>query len=137
LQRIEAIGMLDITTELKAEKQLTRQRGVHLESGLEIFGYEIHHGISASDMAPVLRFASGSFCGSKSAAYPVWGSYLHGIFDSDLFRRWFLDTIREKKGYSRLGEIVAPYNLEAAFDRLAETVRTNIDMEKIYSLLRL
>lgn len=134
---IEALGLLDITTELKGEKQLTRQRGTHLESGHEIYGYEIHHGISTSDMLPVVRFAAGSFCGSRSTRYRVWGSYLHGIFDSDTFRRWFLDNIREKKGLPRIDQVVAPYDLEAAFDRLADTVRNSLDMDKVYRLLNL
>ncbi len=138
LKDIEAIGLLDITTELKAEKQLTRQQGIHLQSGLEIFGYEIHHGISASsNLSSLLQFNSGAFCGSKSSSVAVWGSYLHGIFDSDLFRRWFLDNIRTQKGYKKIGQVVAPYNLEVAFDRLADTVRGNLDMLKVYQLLNL
>ncbi|SHO50122.1 cobyric acid synthase [Desulfopila aestuarii] len=135
---IDALGLLNLTTELKAEKRLVRQQGTHLASGLEVFGYEIHHGISVSpDHAPVLKFASGGFCGSGSNNHLVWGTYLHGIFDSDSFRRWFLDSVRERKGYPKLGRIVAPYNLEAAFDRLADTVRSNLDMEKVYQLLKL
>jgi len=135
---IDALGLLNLTTELKAEKRLVRQQGTHIASGLEVFGYEIHHGISSSpDHAPVLQFSAGGFCGSGSSSLLVWGTYLHGIFDSDAFRRWFLDTARARKGYGKLGRIVAPYNLEAAFDRLADTVRTNLDMDKVYQLLKL
>ncbi|MFV0438857.1 MAG: cobyric acid synthase [Desulfopila sp.] len=135
---IEALGLLELATELKAEKRLVRQRGIHIASGQEIFGYEIHHGISASpDQRPLLRFDSGSLCGSHSDRYRVWGSYLHGIFDADGFRRWFIDGIRERKGYRPLGKIVAPYDLEAAFDRLADTVRASLDMAEVYRLLGL
>lgn len=138
LETITALGLLNITTELKAEKRLIRQKGTHLQSGLDVFGYEIHHGISeSSDQTPVLRFDSDACCGSGSSRYPVWGSYLHGIFDSDAYRRWFLDNLREKRGFVRLETIVAPYDLEAAFDRLADTVRNNLDMDRVYQLLRL
>jgi cobyric acid synthase CobQ/L-threonine-O-3-phosphate decarboxylase len=137
LSTIEALGLLDISTELKAEKQLVRQGGTHLKSGLSVHGYEIHHGISTSDLSPVLQFDNSRFCGSQSAHYNVWGSYLHGIFDSDVFRRWFIDNIREKKGYQRIDKIMATYDLEAAFDRLADTVRKNLDMDKVYGLLNL
>lgn len=134
---INAIGLLDITTELKKQKTLTRQSGVHKPSGLDVSGYEIHHGISNSSLPEVLQFHDGRSCGSLSEKVPVWGTYLHGIFDSDHFRRWFINGLRVKKGYDRIDQILAPYDLEAAFDRLADTVRSNIDMDKVYSLLRL
>jgi cobyric acid synthase CobQ/L-threonine-O-3-phosphate decarboxylase len=137
LSTIEALGLLDISTELKAEKQLVRQVGTHLKSGHSVHGYEIHHGISTSDQAPVLQFQNSRFCGSSSPHYNVWGSYLHGIFDSDTFRRWFIDSIREKKGYQRIDKVLATYDLEDAFDRLADAVRQNLDMDKVYSLLNL
>ncbi|WP_163336674.1 cobyric acid synthase [Desulfopila sp. IMCC35008] len=134
---LPAMGILNISTELKATKRLTRQQGVHLESGLVVFGYEIHHGVSASDMKDCLRFDDGKCCGSRSERHYIWGSYLHGIFDSDPFRRWFIDRLRQRKGLSPLNRIVAPYDLEASFDRLAETVRGSVDMDAIYSLLKL
>ncbi|WP_419174772.1 cobyric acid synthase [Desulfosediminicola sp.] len=137
LKSLAALGLMDMTTELKPEKQLTRQKGVHLPSGLEIFGYEIHHGVSNSALKPVVEFDSGGYCGSLSTAANVWGSYLHGIFDSDNFRRWFIDNLRERKGYRRLEEVQAPYDLESAFDRLADTVRNNIDMDQVYKLLKI
>ena len=27
---------------------------------------------------------------------PVWGTYLHGLFDGPEFRRWFLDHLRNR-----------------------------------------
>ncbi len=67
----------------------------------------------------------------------IWGCYLHGLFDSDDFRRWFIDKLRVRAGLSPVGEILAPYNLEIAFDRLAATVRENVDMDSIYRLLKM
>ena len=65
----------------------------------------------------------------------IWGSYLHGIFDEDSFRRWFIDSLRSRKDLQPVGEILAPYDLEAAFDRLAAKVRGSLDMKTIYTLL--
>ena len=130
------LGLLDLTTELQADKTLVRRQGIHLPSGLAIRGYEIHHGTSATNLAPLLRFSDGATCGATNGA-TIWGSYLHGIFDDDAFRRWFIDQLRIKKGLAPIGEIVAPYDLEVAFDRLADTVRANINMERIHALLRL
>ncbi len=134
LGEIRGLGLLDMVTVIEREKNLLRKEGVHSLSGKRIFGYEIHHGISSGEQG-LLKFDDGSCCGL--AAEGVWGSYLHGIFDSDEFRRYCIDSLRQKKGLVPLGKVVAPYDLEAAFDRLAESMRTHLDMNVIYQLLDL
>ncbi len=133
----EGLGLLDISTALAAEKTLICREGQHQLSGLAVKGYEIHHGLSIGSLSPLLRFGDGSTCGACHAKLPIWGAYLHGIFDSDRFRRWFIDNLREKAGLARLDSILAPYNLESAFDSLADVVRKSIDMRSIYNLLQL
>ncbi len=110
---------------------------MHLPSALEVSGYEIHHGVSSGSLPAALRFEDGCCCGAIGADGRIWGSYLHGIFDEDLFRRWFIDDLRKGRGLEATGIVLAPYNLEAAFDRLAARVRQSLDMERIYALLRL
>ncbi|MDD3813494.1 MAG: cobyric acid synthase [Desulfocapsaceae bacterium] len=134
---IAGLGLLPMTTVLAADKKLTRQSGVHTESGQPVYGYEIHHGRSQTDLAPTLAFTDGTGCGAADASGRIWGSYLHGIFDSDPFRRWFINRLRQRKGLSPLSGIPAPYDLEPAFDRLAATVRASVDMKRIYQLLGL
>ena len=34
----------------------------------------------------------------------IWGTYLHGIFDADEFRRWFIDRLRSRRGLSPISE---------------------------------
>ena len=131
------LGLLDIVTELKEHKTLTRRRGTHLQSGLAVKGYEIHHGISSSHLSPALAFGDGIHCGAVGREGRIWGSYLHGIFDEDEFRRWFVDGLRQRKGLAPMAAILAPYDLESAFDRLADKVRENLDMPAIYELLKL
>lgn len=134
---IAGLGLLAMTTVLAADKKLTRQQGVHTESSQPLHGYEIHHGRTQSSLPPILAFTDGSGCGASNAFGQIWGSYLHGIFDSDRFRRWFINRLRERHGLSPLSGIPAPYDLEPAFDRLATTVRESVDMNRIYQLLRL
>jgi adenosylcobyric acid synthase len=100
-------------------------------------GYEIHHGISTGVQDIVLQFDDSSFCGSTSSDHKVWGAYLHGIFDSDEFRRWFIDKLRTRKGLQPVGRIVAPYDLEASFDQLADVVRQAIDIQQLYKLMKI
>ena len=134
---IAGLGLLPMTTVLAADKKLVRQSGVHRESGQPVHGYEIHHGRSRTDLPPTLSFTDGTGCGAVDASGRIWGSYLHGIFDSDPFRRWFINRLCQRKGLVALPGIPAPYDLEPAFDRLAATVRDSVDMNRIYQLLRL
>ena len=134
---IAGLGLLPMTTVLAADKKLTRQSGVHTESSQPVHGYEIHHGRTQSDLPPTLAFSDGTGCGASNASGQIWGSYLHGIFDSDPFRRWFINRLRQRHGLAPLSGTPAPYDLEPAFDRLAATVRESVDMSRIYQLLGL
>ncbi len=134
---LAGLGLLDIDTVLEKEKTLTLKNGVHLGSGCQVRGYEIHHGISASASVPLLSLGSDEESGVVSDCGLVWGSYLHGIFDADLFRRWFIDRLRNRSGLVPLGQVQACYDLEPAFERLAAAVREQMDMAKVYDLLGL
>ncbi|CAG36679.1 cobyric acid synthase [Desulfotalea psychrophila] len=133
----EGLGILDIGTEIGEDKKLLRKTGHHISSQTAVHGYEIHHGISVGKSAPLFLFNDGSYCGHKAENLPVWGAYLHGMFDADDFRRLFIDDLRQKKGLSREGRVLAPYNLDGAFETLAKTVRESVDMDAIYHLLGL
>ncbi|MCI5151455.1 MAG: cobyric acid synthase CobQ, partial [Candidatus Electrothrix sp. MAN1_4] len=65
----------------------------------------------------------------------IWGSYLHGIFDSDPFRRWFINDLLERKGLSPCTGQGTQYDLEPALDRLAAVLRQELDMDAVYRLL--
>ena len=135
---LHGLGLLEINTVMAADKTTRQTRCCHLPSGCELTGYEIHHGITSGDqLQPLITSPDGSLLGSSNASGLVWGSYLHGLFDADLFRRWWLDQLRHRKGWQTDGIIRACYDLEPALDRLADCVRDSLDMREIYRLLRL
>jgi cobyric acid synthase CobQ/L-threonine-O-3-phosphate decarboxylase len=134
---VDGLGLLEIVTELKGDKTLLRRTGVHLPTGLPVSGYEIHHGVSSHSLPPVLRFEDGSVCGATGEGGGIWGCYLHGIFDEDEFRRRFIDDLLAAKGLPAKKIVLAPYDLEAAFDRLAARVRDSLAMDRIYALMGL
>ena len=137
-ESVRGLDLLDIETVLAPEKTLVQRRFIHGDSGLPVFGYEIHHGRSAGSYRPVLVAENSSAGeGAVSETGNVWGTYLHGIFDADLFRRWFIDRLRQRKGLAPVGRILAPYNLEPAFERLARTAREHLDLDFIYRLIGL
>jgi adenosylcobyric acid synthase len=132
------LGLLDMKTELAEEKILCRTEGIHAASGHRVFGYEIHHGRSTGQgLVPVVRGNDGVPLAFGIPGERMWGTYMHGIFDGDEFRRWLIDGLRRKRGWRPRGRVCAVYDVEAALDRLASRVRAALDMEYIYRIMGL
>jgi cobyric acid synthase CobQ/L-threonine-O-3-phosphate decarboxylase len=140
------LGLLNAVTTMASEKTLSRAEGTHGPSGCRVAGYEIHHGRTTGEGPAlsgvegdevILRRSDGEAIGFASGDGRVWGTYLHGIFDADAFRRWFVDRLRARRGWVPKGAVSARYDIEPALDRLAQAVRESLDMERIYRLLRL
>ncbi len=93
--------------------------------------------MAADNLEPIVIRDDGEVIGVASSDRAVWGTYLHGIFEADDFRRWFIDRLRIRRGIPALGKVSAVYDLQAAFDRLAAAVRQSLNMDEIYRLLRL
>ncbi|MCP4215803.1 MAG: cobyric acid synthase [bacterium] len=131
---IEGFGFLDMVTIIEEEKRLTQVNAFCVENGLQVKGYEIHHGRSSSKEATFLEGTSGEILGCRNTAGNVWGTYIHGIFDEVSFRDWVLNKIRKKKGMPLLTgrENVG---IDAELSRLASVVREHTDMEAIYRCL--
>ena len=137
---LAGLGLLPAASVLRPAKRLARADGIHLTSGRPVGGYEIHHGETAACTARSALSLAGPdrqhhLDGAVSANGKIWGTYLHGIFDGDPFRRWFIDTLRARAGLARLDRVVHTYDLESALDRLAAAVRAALDMDAIRRLL--
>ena len=64
----------------------------------------------------------------------ILGTYIHGIFNKDGFRAGFLDSLRK---YHRL-PVQEKYNVEEKekeYDKLADLVRSSLDMQSIYRII--
>ena len=68
----------------------------------------------------------------------VVGTYIHGIFDEIDFTRTLLNTIRAKKGLEPITSEVESFEefKNREYDRLADMLRENLDMEKIYEIVK-
>ena len=135
---LQGLGLLPVDTVLEPEKTLVRVRARHLPAGLDLFGYEIHHGrTDGNGLQPVVQRDDGETIGLGRKNGMIWGTYLHGVFDADAFRRWFIDRLRGRRRLPVEGRIRAVYDLEPALDRLADAVRRSLRMETIYKLMGL
>jgi adenosylcobyric acid synthase len=136
---MSGLGLLPVRTTLLAEKQLHQVAAEEIVSGLSVQGYEIHHGSTkfTGRCNPVFNVKQGSgegkTDGASSRDNTIWGTYIHGVFDNDAFRRNFLNRIRDRKGLKPCA--VTRFCPDKEFDKLATIVRKNLDIQTLYSIL--
>jgi len=170
------LGLLPTETGFSPDKQTAQ---VEAECCLPFYqgpvkGYEIHMGKTYSlseEQQPAFRIKRRSGLeadepdGMVSDDVKVWGTYLHGLFDNDGFRRAYIERLRndasatprdvdvsaspEAETGLGVGDTVgAPFmgqapdkpgnyreRREEAYRRLACSVRRSIDMELLYRII--
>lgn len=147
------LGLLGMETVFASEK-LTSQvvaqcQDLHFMgqsiSADNLQGYEIHMGHTAftreADNHPfTVCQRRGKTCasqeGTANAAGNVFGTYIHGVFDNDVFRRSVLNAIRHSKGLEALANtrnVMA--EKQQAYEHLADVVENALDMEKLYQIM--
>lgn len=153
---LEGLGLLPTETVFTPDKRTVRVRGVctlFTEEGsdMAIDGYEIHMGRTRylqdnidtpfiiseqtnTSANPVLT--PSRYDGAVALDGRVWGTYIHGILHNDDFRRTWLNGIRRQNGLPPISQgLRFKERREAAFDRLAEHVRSHLDMKRIYEMM--
>lgn len=155
-QTVSGLGLLPVHTVLSKEKTTVRRRFRFGEEGPVCEGYEIHMGqtmvdgvgggLAGGSEALDRRGAGASAASDRRAGRPVnfpvvlgdegdgywlsercWGTYMHGILDNQAVVKQVLGVdIPDYRAFR-----------ERQYDRLSEHIRANIDLEYIYSNLRL
>ncbi|MFN3955318.1 MAG: cobyric acid synthase [Pararhodobacter sp.] len=129
---VEGLGLLDVATLMHADKRVTQTRARHLASGTEAVGYEIHIGhTEGADCARPLFSVQGQPEGAISADGRVMGSYLHGLFAADDFRRAFLAALGAEAGGLAHGA-----QIEATLDALADHLAAHLDCAAVLAIAR-
>jgi adenosylcobyric acid synthase len=124
------LGLLDIETVMSAEKSLCEVRAHHVATGCQVDGYEIHIGVSdGPDRARPFAMVDGVPEGARSADGLVTGSYLHGMFTQDAFRRAFLEGLGAPPSEARYASRV-----EQTLDALAAHLETHLDVDGLLGL---
>lgn len=144
----KGLGLLPTSTTFVGTKKTTRVKGiVAAESGSGILanaggatleGYEIHMGISQGqpDLIPFSVSQKGLRGGSEGAMDAegrILGTYIHGLFNNTSLRRLMLKNIAASRNRPLLAETPS-INKDTEYDKLAELVRSSLDMDLIYEL---
>ena len=164
--KIRGMELLPIKTILRNEKKRCQIEGriddidgsLSELSGCEFRGYEIHMGESFYDECV------GSVCAenandkykngeednninekkvvrnvvSSQNNTHVYGSYVHGLFDTGEIAARIVQKLAENKGAKIENGKYEDYRTfkEKQYDKLADTLRLYLDMEEIYGMLR-
>ena len=67
----------------------------------------------------------------------VWGTYLHGLFDSDEFRRSFISQVLQASQAAPAPSPALSFGVfqEAQLDRLADLMRRHLDIARIRAMM--
>ena len=130
--QMQGLGLLPYNTIFAKEKVRAQTKGTLSEvsgifsalSGAAYEGYEIHMGITETEKNIVNE---GN----------VYGTYIHGIFDSERITKPILDELCELKGIHP--STISAFDIKnfklSQYDILADSLRKSLDMKRIYRIL--
>jgi len=152
-QVVEGFGLLPVETAFSAEKRVVATelrvdpRETDVVAGwaasdggaIPVTGYEIHMGetsrAGSNPLSTPVCDPDGDREGvALGAATPnVFGTYLHGLFENDGFRRGFVARVRERAGMSPTGSErdVPGDRPRDPIDRAARLVGEHVDLEAL------
>jgi adenosylcobyric acid synthase len=127
------LGLLDVETVLSADKRVRPVSGHECASDLPVQGYEIHLGRTAGAAAgrPWLVI-EGQPDGALSPDGRIMGSYVHGLFQSDGFRRNFLKRLSAAAD----GDLAYGATIATTLDQLADHLEAHLDIAAITEIAR-
>jgi adenosylcobyric acid synthase len=127
------LGLIDVDTALTGDKRVRPVSGVEISTRLPVSGYEIHLGRTVGPGAahPWLQIA-GETDGAISGDGRIMGSYVHGLFASDAFRRSFLQRL----GASADPSLNASAVVDTTLDQLADHLEAHLDLDRILEIAR-
>ena len=123
---VDGLGLLDVETTMHSAKTVRPARGRCALSDAPVTGYKMHTGRSAgADLArPMFHLETGA----HGADGLVEGTYLHGLFANDAYRRAWLERVGAGTDSS--------LQYEAAVDAVADTLSAAVDLDALFEAAR-
>ena len=132
---MEGLGLLPVSTLFTLEKTRTRVAATVQApafSGAALDCYELHMGITQGEAPPFARLSNGKEEGAAQGL--VFGSYLHGLFDSGALTERLAQWLLRRKGLEAPDRAIEPRDSyrQRQYDLLADAVRKSLDMGALY-----
>ncbi len=127
---VPGLGLLNLATTMTPDKRVTETEALHPASNTRVKGYEIHLGrTEGPDRARPMFTVNGQPEGAIRQDGRVMGSYLHGMFTEDPFRRAFLASLGATPGNESYDVTV-----DETLDALADHLATHVDWARLLTL---
>jgi len=125
------LNLLDIDTVLGPTKELRVEQATSALSGDPLIGYHMHMGVTRGRglERPFARIGDATD-GAVSSDGSVMGTYLHGLFAADAFRRSFLGSA------AATSSLAYEAAIEATLDGLAAHLERHLDLDLLLELAR-
>ena len=134
---MNGMGLLPIHTVFSPEKIRTQTEAtVCAFSDAAVQGYQIHMGrTDIGTLPPFCRLTDGTVDGAVQDG--VFGTYLHGLFDSGELTTALADWLLERKGLDKSAVTLETHQdyQDRQIDILADAVRQSLDMDAIYKIM--
>jgi adenosylcobyric acid synthase len=143
------LDLLPVVTTMAGAKTTTQVEALVPGDCGVLSAYEIHMGVTEAqgEGRPAFEIVSRNGRPLKVAdgwVAPdrrVWGTYLHGLFDNDAFRRIFLQELQSTRPGLDATAPATSYETyekfqEAQLDSLADLLRRHLDMAQIKTMIQ-
>ena len=139
-QTLRGLGLLPTRTVFTAQKRRTQTHATAAAgpfAGAALTGYEIHTGRTEVQGLPFCTQADGHPEGCVQG--DVFGTYLHGLFDTGELTEKLVEFLCKRKGIRPESAALIPMEQyrQQQFDRLADGVRSALDLDALYAAMGL
>ena len=134
------LDLLACETVFSGEKTRTRKMAVCKKGpfqGVKLEGYEIHMGKTTGREEPFCVFTGGESDGAMREN--VFGTYLHGLFDSGELTEALVQWLANRKGIlvpERAARNRVSFRNQQ-YDKLADALEENLDMDSIHRVMEI
>lgn len=151
LGKIAGMGLLNIKTVFRQKKVTTQVKASITGSDgileglgcMMVEGYEIHMGTTEYLEGCFPYLTVSSVLGQDKVKIDgvrngnVLGTYIHGLFDNMEFTAGLVNNLRKRKGLKKADGTTLSFKefKESQYNKLADLLRDNLDMEKIYKII--
>jgi len=134
IEKLPGLGLLPVETQIEGEKTTRQVTFSFMNQTEESIGYEIHMGVTStvegakpSPLNYMEDATDGYYLNDK-----CFGTYIHGIFDNQSIINALIAPYTDKLS-------VEPFDIrkfkDEQYDKLADHVRANVNMELVYDII--
>ncbi|WP_321372072.1 cobyric acid synthase [uncultured Draconibacterium sp.] len=132
IEKVPGLGILPVETILTEEK-VTEQCSFTFQNEDVGKGYEIHMGETVAAHESPACLINGNKQDGYYLNERTWGTYIHGVFDNISV----VNRILKESGKQVSTQLDFQQFKETQYDKLANLIRENVDMEYIYKSMEI